>query len=130
LSFSQTIVQVKIEIDSLPHWWYVVNVLKVERVAHNYLEVGHTQNENDSVHSTIESRSRRARIDTPEQWSGVIATARQNKPYVVTDMQIVDFYDFKKMSGSLRNLDVCEDNSRVKWTKIRRMKFSAKKQTS
>ena len=96
----------------------------VNDVTHSFLEVGHTQNENDSVHATIERASRRTSLYTPDQWSAVIGTARAEKPYVVIQMELEDFFDFKKMASSIRNFEVDEDGHKVKWTQIRAMEFS------
>ena len=107
-------------------WWYAVRMYDIDSIVHNFLEVGHTQNENDSVHSSIERVSRRASIYTPDQWSAVISTARADKPYIVTDMQMEDFCDFKEMSNCVRNFGVDEDGNTVKWTKICSMEFTKK----
>jgi hypothetical protein len=105
-------------------WWYVIKEFGVNDVTHSFLEVGHTQNENDSVHATIERASRRTSLYTPDQWSAVIGTARAEKPYVVIQMELEDFFDFKKMASSIRNFEVDEDGHKVKWTQIRAMEFS------
>jgi len=107
-------------------WWYAVTTLRnITSITHNYLDVGHTQNENDTVHSTIERVSRRASLYTPEQWSAVIATASSKKSYNVTDMQVKDFLDFKTASQCVRNFAVTEDGDRVRWNKLCSMSFSS-----
>jgi len=95
----------------------LIKELGVTDVTHSFLEVGHTQNENDSVHSNIERVSHRSSLYTPDQWAAVIGTARSKKPYVVTNMELEDFYDFKHlMSNFIRNFEVDEEGKRVKWT--------------
>ena len=107
-------------------WWYAVRTLKnITSITHNYLEVGHTQNENDAVHSTIERVSRRACLYTPQQWSAVIATASSKKSYNVTEMEMKDFYDFKTTSNYVRNFETDEDGERIRWNKLRSMKFDS-----
>jgi len=93
-------------------------------VTHSFLEVGHTQNENDSIHSAIERAARKAKIYTPEQWSAVARTARQNKPYSVQDMQLVDFINFKEVAKEIRNFDVTDAGCKVNWSKLRSIRFS------
>ena len=97
----------------------------ITSITPNDLAVGHTQNENDSVHTTIERVSRRTCLYAPQQWSAIIATANSKKSYIVTDMQTTDLYDFKETSNCIRNFEVTEDGDRIRWTKIRSMSFSA-----
>jgi len=108
-------------------WWYLIKQLGVADVTHSFLEVGHTQNENDSVYSNIERVSRRSSLYTPDQWAAVIGTPRSNKPYVTTNMELEDFYDFKHLrSKCFRNFEVDEEGKKVKWSQIRSMEFSSK----
>ena len=93
-------------------------------MTHSFLEVGHTQNENDSIHSAIERAARKAKIYTPEQWSAVARTARQIKPYSVQDMQLVDFINFKEVAKEIRNFDVTDAGCKVNWSKLRSIRFS------
>jgi len=102
---------------------YVLHKCDVDSISHSFLEVGHTQNENDSVHATIERASRKIPIYTPDQWCTVIAAARLTKPYHVVEMETYDFFDFKELSLKLRNFDVIEEGNQVKWTKLRVMEF-------
>ena len=88
-----------------------------------FLEVGHTQNENDSVHSTIERASRRQFIYTPDQWSSVARGARHGKPYTVKDMDLLNFFNFKAVAQSIKNFEITEDNEQIKWTKLRCLQF-------
>ena len=47
---------------------HAVRTLSVERICHIFLERGHTENEGDSVHATIERAARRANVYAPLQW--------------------------------------------------------------
>lgn len=106
------------------YWFLVGSIDAIESVTHSFLEVGHTQNENDSIHSAIERAARKAKIYTPEQWSAVARTARQNKPYSVQDMQLVDFINFKEVAKEIRNFDVTDAGCKVNWSKLRSIRFS------
>lgn len=89
-------------------------------IRHTYLEKGHTQTENDSVHAVIENSVKRALIYTPEQWYGAVRSARKSKqPYIVKEREFEDFIDFKAMSTSVRNLTVHDDKTKVKWTQVK-----------
>lgn len=41
---------------------------KLDKIEHFFLESGHTQNENDSVHSLIERKTKHFEIYSPQQW--------------------------------------------------------------
>ena len=81
----------------------------VDKIEHGFLEVGHTQNENDSVHSVIARAAKRIPVYTPSQWATVAQGARRNKrPYSVKEMSAQDFFDFKAISNRVKNLDYDE----------------------
>ena len=54
------------------YWFIVGSNQSFDSIAHSFLEVGHTQNENDAIHSVIERAARKLQIYTPVQWSAVI----------------------------------------------------------
>jgi len=96
---------------------------KIEEIEHYYLEKGHTQNENDSVHSVIEHASRNIPIFTPQQWYSVVQSAWRVMPYTVVEMTGSRFYDFKDLSRKFRNFSMAENGEKVQWHKICRFKF-------
>ena len=49
-------------------------------IKYSFLEVGHTQNEGDSVHATIERYSRGRKIFTQNEWSSIITNAEKTSP--------------------------------------------------
>ena len=57
--------------------WYCFQKFSIQSVEHSYLEKGHTQNEGDSVHATIEYSSRNTPVYTTGQWAAVVRTARR-----------------------------------------------------
>ncbi|KAJ8688004.1 hypothetical protein QAD02_023799 [Eretmocerus hayati] len=69
------------------------------RIILRFLEVGHTQNEGDSVHAMIEKNSRHRDVWTHDDWVQVILTARTTKPYRVIDVQHSMVFDFKDFAG-------------------------------
>ena len=98
---------------------------KIEAIEHYYLEKGHTQNENDSVHSTIERAARKIPVYTPDQWCSVVRTARKNgQPYIVHEMVPGSFSDFKCLTKSFRNFSINTRGEKVNWLKICRLKFT------
>ena len=84
-------------------------------ITHKFLERGHTQNENDSVHSTIESAAKNVTVYTPEQWYSTVRMARCTQLYHVKEMQGTDFLDFKEHSKCLTNFYKDDNDEKVKW---------------
>ena len=95
----------------------------IASITHLFLEKGHTQNENDSVHSVIERRSRRIPIHTKDQWYQTVRVARAKQPYKVVEMKRPDFVDFKPLGSEMKNFNDCTDGSRLDWRNIRVMHF-------
>lgn len=67
-------------------------------IEQKYLEVGHTQMEADSIHSTIERRLRYKNINVPADYISVIKEARMSQPYTV---QYWEHGFFKSFDGHL-----------------------------
>ena len=65
-----------------------------------FLEVGHTQNAGDSMHSTIETYCKHRNIYTPEHWGQMIMKARTNErgPYKVIHIQQEDIKEFSEIA--------------------------------
>ncbi|XP_052278769.1 uncharacterized protein LOC127877153 [Dreissena polymorpha] len=103
--------------------WYSMKTLKFDCMSHKYLERGHTQNENDSVHSSIEKSCKNIKIYTTSQWCTCMQMARRMKPYSVTEMGSDNFFDFKHLSTKVRNLDKDTQGFKIKWMKIKTISF-------
>ncbi|CAH1111751.1 unnamed protein product [Psylliodes chrysocephalus] len=67
-------------------------------VYQKYLELGHTQMECDSVHSTIERKLRHREIYLPSDYASVTKESRLNP--TLYDVQILDYNFFKNFSDS------------------------------
>lgn len=105
--------------------WYAVNIFHLESVEHKFLEKGHTQNENDSIHSAIESCSRNISVYTTPQWAAIVRVARHSKPYIVKEMCLSDFFDFAEVCNVLKNFDLDVDRQKVYWSGVRTFKITA-----
>nr|XP_026497999.1 uncharacterized protein LOC113402096 isoform X2 [Vanessa tameamea] len=80
---------------------YAAKQLSID-IKHTFLEKGHTQNEGDSIHATIEKASRYKNIYTPSEWSSLIRWAKvKGAPYNVIDVSQNMIFDFKKMQASV-----------------------------
>lgn len=88
------------------------------KITHNFLEKGHTQNEGDSIHSTIERASRNIDIFVPSQWYTLARTACKKKPYVIKEMGT--FWNLHHLREStLNNMNTITTGENVKWTSVR-----------
>ena len=104
--------------------WYCLQKFSLSSINHKYLEKGHTQNENDSIHSVVESASRNISVYTTPQWAATVRHARPKQPYIVKEMSVEDFYDFKSMSTELKNFETNVDNDKVYWNSFKTLMFS------
>ena len=104
--------------------WYSLKLLDFDSITHKYLERGHTQNENDSVHSCIERAMKNVSLYTTAQLSTIFQTARRSNPYIVKDMTSDDFFDFKDLTTQIRNLEIDTTGSKIRWTEIKTVSFS------
>ena len=98
--------------------WICLQKFGLRSITPKYLEKGHTQNEGDSIHAIVERASRKISIYSPSQWSAVIKTARLAQPYIVKDMSLQDFFDFKELSNLIRNFDMNSENEKLYWNSI------------
>lgn len=105
------------------------NMDNIESITQKYFIKGHTQNENDSVHATIEREKKRVLkggpITHPSQWVPVIKLAKKNgNPYKVVEMDTADIFDFRIVADSIgRNYSMNEDGEKVVWADIKVLHF-------
>lgn len=105
--------------------WYTIQKFNLESVEQKYLEKGHTQNENDSVHACIERASRPICVYTSAQLVTVISTARRKNPYHVKEMDLPNFFYFKFVSKMLKNFDLDSERNKIHWTDVRSFKIES-----
>lgn len=86
-----------------------------------FMESGHSYLECDSMHATIERKSKHKNIYTTREWALLISTARLNpRPYQVNVMSYNDFYDLKDLVGrTVKNVSTTVTNQKVNWIKIK-----------
>ena len=104
---------------------YAIQKLNFESIEQKYLEKGHTQNENDSVHACIERASRPVCVYTTPQWAAVIRTACRKNPYHVKEMDLPDFFYFKSISKLLKIFDLDLNRNKVYWTDVSSFKIES-----
>ena len=94
-------------------------------ITHRFMEKGHTQNEGDSVHSTIERASDRKLIYVPEEWYCLVRWAKaEGTPYTVKEMSTSDIFDFKSLLAN-KNWSRNSNNEKIQWTRIREVTVHA-----
>lgn len=92
----------------------------LDKLVLTFLEKGHTETENDSVHSVIERATRNMEIFTPDQWYATVRGARKSKtPYNVKEMAVSEFMDFKEMAKAVKNMSTDDDGEKVKWSLVK-----------
>ena len=105
--------------------WFAMQKFDLESIHHKYLEKGHSQNENDSIHASVERASRFISVYTPGQWAAVIRSARHNQPYHVKEMGQKDFYDFRTLSSNIKNFDLDSNRNRLFISYVKTLKMHA-----
>jgi hypothetical protein len=99
--------------------WYCLKKFNLKSITHKYLEKGHTQNEGDSIHATIENASKNISVYSTSQWAAIIRSARPVKPYFVNEMSLADFFDFKSLASKIKNFHFNTENEKIYWGSIK-----------
>jgi len=102
---------------------YIVQSTAISNITHTFLEKGHTQNENDSIHAVIENEKKHTEfVYTPAQYYALARCAQKSKQqYTVKEMEREDCFNFKAMAKQMKNFSVDEDGESVRWGKIRQL---------
>lgn len=88
-------------------------------ISYHHLEPGHTHNEGDSIHATIERHDRHQEIYTKVEYLERLRTAKQEPPpHRVSDMSQEMIYDLKSL---VKKQTWAKDlnNQQIKWSKVR-----------
>lgn len=80
-----------------------------EQVSLTFFVSGHSQNENDTAHSNIESNCQKKHIYTTNQWETVIECAFKNNNVCVTPIAYKDVIDLKNKKAFPQYSYVTED---------------------
>ncbi|GFN76018.1 hypothetical protein PoB_000252400 [Plakobranchus ocellatus] len=101
--------------------WFARNHLSLSKITHTFLEKGHTETENGSIHATIERATKCLKLYTPYQWYTAVRAARVSKqPYKIKEMTAKDFVDFKSMSNNVKSLAIGDDGQKIMWSRTRK----------
>ena len=88
---------------------YAVKQLKLDFIELTFLVSGHSQNENDTAHSTIETGYRRKTIFTTDQWESTIRNAFIKNVCKIETLMFDDIIDYKNPGGFPEYADVLKD---------------------
>lgn len=85
---------------------YAVFNLNITSITHKYFITGHSQNEGDSMHATIEKAvkkyKRSSPIYIPDHYASIIRSAKKTgSPYKVNELCFKDIFDLKKLTSDL-----------------------------
>ncbi|XP_050551786.1 uncharacterized protein LOC126911028 [Spodoptera frugiperda] len=94
-------------------------------ICHKFLEKGHTQQEDDSVHALIEKSSKRKFIFCPEEWYTLVRWCKTSgDAYEVIEITQDQILDFKMCLNDFK-LTKNTDNENVKWNQVREIVVKA-----
>lgn len=108
---------------------YAVERFQVKSILHKFLIRGHTQNEGDSVHSTIEKSLKKAKksgpIYVPDQYVSLIRSAKKKGyPFIVKEMSFRHFMDLKLLSDEMAfNYSKSVNGEQIKLSDIKMLRF-------
>ena len=96
----------------------------IKSISHKFLIRGHTQNEGDSAHTTIEREMNRilkgGQIFTPDQFIAAIRSAKKTgKPYKVIELTHEQFHNVKALVTPASNYEKDTANKTVKINEIK-----------
>lgn len=103
----------------------VQNIEKIKTITHKFLIKGHTQNEGDSMHATIEREKNRmlksGPIYTPAHWASIIRLAKKSgAPYKLTEMDTTDIFDVKALCTQMgKNFVKNTNNEKIVWNDVK-----------
>lgn len=108
---------------------YAVEKFQLKSITHKFLIRGHTQNEGDAVHSTIEKSLKKAKksgpIYAPDQYVSIIRSAKKKgNPFIVKEMSFSDFMDLKLLSDEMAfNYSKNVNGDQIKMSEIKMLRF-------
>ncbi|KAK7603319.1 hypothetical protein V9T40_003318 [Parthenolecanium corni] len=83
---------------------YMIATKRYDSIELHFLVSGHSYMPCDQDFAIIEKRKKFVQAMVPSEIKDVIATAKLEQPFAVTDMAPEDFYDFRKVAHKLLNI--------------------------
>ena len=99
----------------------VVATTDIEKITHNFLEKGHTQNEGDCMHSTIEKAIGKTPVFSPQQYYILARSAKKTgNPYTVHELATDDILDFHLIAQkTIHSVKLDDEKEKVQWNMMR-----------
>ena len=91
---------------------HLIHTREIESISLIYFVPGHSQNENDCAHSTIERCYRNQTVYTPGQWETVITSAFKKNEVKLEVLHYSDIIDYKNPKAFPEHKAVYEDKVR------------------
>ena len=85
------------------------------KIYNKYLESGHTYNDCDTVHSTIEKAARRKEIYVPSQWQEIVKNARKSGDALTVVKMNGKMKDFHQLAEQYQQWN----HKEAKWSKVK-----------
>lgn len=106
-------------------WEYAAFTLKI-KITHTFLEKGHTQNEGDSMHASIENAKKGKTMYVPADWISLVMSAKINgEPYRVQIVANEEFLNFKPLvENDDFNWKIQTNKEKVLWSQIKEISSS------
>jgi hypothetical protein len=82
--------------------FFLHNSINTVVVEQKYFESGHSQNECDSMHSSLENKYRKRDVHLPSQYEQLAREARPKMPYKVVSLSRDIIFDWNAANGSIR----------------------------
>ena len=103
----------------------IVAATNIQTITHKFLEKGHTQNEDDAMHSTIEKAIGKTPVFTPLQYYVMVRGAKKTgKPYELHEMTTEEFLDYRDLAGRyMKNIRTDDEGNKVLWHSFRVMQL-------
>ena len=77
---------------------HIIKITGLMEINHIFFESGHSQNEGDSIHSSIERASKKLTVTSPDEWVGIIKVAQSANPLALKRLTHRDFKSFKELA--------------------------------
>lgn len=101
---------------------HTVRLPNCKIIHHIFYEPGHSQQEGDSMHSTIERAAKNIQVNVPSEWGIICQTARKNpEPYKVVFLNHEDFIDWSSLASMNKETKryITVTGEVVHWRKIK-----------
>ena len=114
-----------------------INYFNFQQITLNFFVTGHSQNENDTIHSVIETFTKKRHLYSTDDWESAVGMAFvHNRPDVIR-MHFSDIIDFKTagqnpLYKNILTKDTYTQNKtkeKVYWSKPMKMKFNKSEPT-